>query len=181
VTEGRNQSIPAASFVPSWDQTSMVYCSDCHNNANADTQGNGPHGSPLLHLLVGAPQNGGQANYSTRGVGTADNTSDQQLCFKCHDAETYLTRTNTNTNFRKGARNLHGLHMEWGATCYCCHDTHGSEQEHLLNFELTAQLQPYAGLDSQTAWHLAPTGRHGCSLICHDKDHNGNDGLFRYP
>ncbi|MBU0492466.1 MAG: hypothetical protein KKA73_12225 [Chloroflexi bacterium] len=186
--QGQNQSMPAGGFVAGWSQTSLVYCTDCHSNANSATEGEGPHGSPLVHLLVGAPNNGGQQDYTTQGVGTANNTSDQALCFKCHDAATYLTGaagTASNTNFIKGAnRNLHGYHMARDATCYACHDTHGSEQQHLINFELTTApdggLQPAVGYDSQSAWFPISGGWFRCALTCHGTNHTVIN-LYRYP
>jgi len=185
VAAGRNQTIPAASFVSGWSQSSMVYCADCHNNANSGSQGVGTHGSPLLHLLVGAAANGGQVNYTTvtRSQNPAQ-PSNQELCFKCHSTGTYLTGSNpgSTTNFRKSAsENLHLKHSQADSTCYSCHDSHGSEQEHLLNFEIGPQLSVPAGRNSQTAW-FAVGSQYGCALTCHGKEHTGDtsDG-FRYP
>lgn len=169
VTQGRNQSIPAASFVAGWSQTSMVYCTDCHTNANSATQGAGPHGSPLLHLLSGAPNNGGQADYATVFVDDV-RPSSQSLCFRCHDYATYANNGSAaNTNFRQGGQNLHDTHTRsFGGTCYMCHDSHGSEQQHLINFDVTTAggITFYNGTNSQTAW----TGD-GCAISCHGQDH----------
>jgi len=128
--QGRNQSIPNASFVNGWSQTSLVYCSDCHNNPNSASQGVGPHGSPLLHILKGS------ANYTT--VDGRPPVSGE-LCFACHSYATYVTNESTTaTNFRKGGDNLHRKHASEDTTCYACHDTHGSEQLHLINFDVSA-------------------------------------------
>jgi predicted CXXCH cytochrome family protein len=184
--QGRNQAIPAGSWVAGWSQTSMIYCSDCHNNANSGSQGIGPHGSPLLHILVGAANNGGQVNYTTvTKTSNASPPSSQELCFKCHAAGTYLSGANSGstTNFRKGAtENLHTKHSQEGLTCYSCHDTHGSEQEHLINFEIGPRLSVPAGRTTQTAWFAAAGTQHGCALTCHGKPHNGDTSAdFRYP
>ena len=163
--QGRNQSIPAASFVNGWSQTSLTYCSDCHNNPNAATQGSGPHGSPLLHILLGT------ANYTTAAERRPANG---ELCFACHSYTTYVTASSTtSTNFRKGGDNLHSKHVTEDTTCYTCHDTHGSEQLHLINFNLAA-MTILNGRNSQTAWYEITSGNGGggCFLACHNKDHN---------
>ena len=175
---GNNQSIPAGSFVAGWSQTSMVYCTDCHTNAGAGSTG--PHGSPRLHLLDQAQ------NYATVMTGAVPPNQDQELCFKCHDAATYLSSTyNGNTNFYRvmGGRNLHGTHMTRSggraATCYSCHDTHGSEQEHLLNFEIDpGTLDLLAGYDSQSAWYVNGT-QIECAIACHGRSHDRS--RYRYP
>jgi len=183
VAPGQNLSIPAASFVTGWSQTSMVYCTDCHTNAGV-AGAEGPHGSPRLHLLDG------QENYTTVMTGIVPPDQDQELCFKCHDAATYLDSTNANTgntNFYRisGDRNLHGTHMTRAsgraATCYSCHDTHGSEQEHLLNFEVApGVLDLWPGYDSQSAWHdVSGTIQIECAIICHGRSHSSPG--FRYP
>jgi predicted CXXCH cytochrome family protein len=76
---------------------------------------------------------------------------------------------------------LHRKHSEEGMTCYSCHDTHGSEQERLINFELGPMLSVPAARNSQTAWFVVGS-QHGCALTCHGKLHNGDtSGSFRYP
>jgi predicted CXXCH cytochrome family protein len=169
VTQGRNQNMPAGGFVNGWSQTSLMYCSSCHNNSSSSTQGFGPHGSPLLHMLIGAPNNGGQTNYPTVYAANQQ-ISNQSLCFRCHDYTTYANNgSSTNTNFRQGTSNLHDLHMRGETnTCYTCHDTHGSEQLHLLNFDVNTGvgITFYNGTNSQTSWN-----GNSCALLCHGKDH----------
>ena len=163
--QGRNQSIPAASFVNGWSQTSLLYCSSCHNNPNSSTQGLGPHGSPLLHILLGS------VNYTTI---YGNRPASGENCFLCHSYSIYVTTSSTtNTNFRKGGDNLHRTHIDEGATCYTCHDTHGSEQLHLINFD-TSAVTPLNGSNSQSAWVEITTGNGGggCFLTCHNKIHN---------
>jgi hypothetical protein len=146
---GRNRNISSGSFETGWSVDSMVYCADCH------TDGSGPHGSPAgspnLHLL---------------------DTGDQ-ICFKCHQSATYETGANpyNTTNFKKDAENLHAFHTSQTVggepvTCYSCHNSHGSEQAHLINFDI-AQFDVLSG-DSQSNWQMdSLTGRGSCSVSCH--------------
>ncbi len=175
VTVGRNQTIPAGSFVNGWSVDSMVYCTDCHTNAEPVEGGEGPHGSPLLHLL------GGSEEYQT--ASPDDVTSDYDvLCFNCHDAEDYTGR-GTDTNFVRNRANLHRQHGN-NATCYLCHDTHGSEQLHLLNLDTSIEnssdtylLPGYDGqpTNSQTFWQISPDGSEKtCWLVCHGHDHSNS-------
>jgi predicted CXXCH cytochrome family protein len=161
VTLGRNQSIPASSFVNGWSQSSMTYCSDCHTNANAATEGSGPHGSPRLHLLDGG------ANYSTV-YNSGSRVDSQEICFKCHDYDVYVTGLDPATNFPEHERHLNNNR---GTTCYTCHDSHGSEQLHLLNFDASV-MTFLNGRDSQSAWYLTGIGQAGCYLECHGRRHD---------
>lgn len=166
LTLGRNQSIPAGSFVNGWTQTSLTYCSDCHMNASAATQGVGPHGSPRLHLLDG------QSNYST--VDADRLQASGELCFKCHNYTTYVNGgAAANTLFRDGGDNLHTKHTNGErANCYVCHDTHGSEQLHLINFNTQVVTITGVNRDSQNAWEIdTATNARSCFLACHGENH----------
>lgn len=175
VTQGRNTSIPAGAFVAGWSVTSMVYCSDCHTNANPASDGEGPHGSSLLHLLDG------DSNYQTvvDPTVTTYGPNNDELCFKCHVYEVYASDSATNaglTGFRDSSKgNLHGFHISgegaFATPCYACHDTHGSEQEHLLNFD-TSLVNPNGNniYNSQTAWAWDGT-RGTCFVLCHTAGH----------
>jgi predicted CXXCH cytochrome family protein len=175
VVQGRNTAIPAGAFVSGWSTTSMVYCSDCHANADPSSGGDGPHGSTLLHLLDG------DSNYQTvvDPTGATYAPQNDELCFKCHTYEAYAISSTvgiTLTNFSDGFRgNLHGFHVggegNFATPCYSCHDTHGSEQEHLLNFD-TRIANPNGNniYDSQTAWTWNGT-RGTCFVLCHTAGH----------
>ncbi len=178
VALGRNRSIAPESFVDGWSHESMVYCGDCHNNANAIIEGEGPHGSPLLHLLDGT------SNYQTAAPDSmsAAAYTGGELCFKCHRYETYVTGSDppSNTNFRRVASNLHKRHANDGS-CYLCHDSHGSEQLHLLNLDVsvlsedTYLLPGYNGMgtNSQSFWQISPDrSEKSCWMVCHRKDHS---------
>ena len=159
---GRNQSMPSSSFVNGWSQTSLTYCSDCHTNANVGNQGVGPHGSPQLHILRGS------ANYTTVD---GQVPASGELCFVCHNYSVYVSSGTTSaTNFREGTDNLHNKHVTKRISCYTCHDTHGSEQLHLINFNADAMTFTN-GRNSQTAWYATANGG-GCFLACHGTEHN---------
>lgn len=159
VAKGRNTSILAGTFVNGWSADSMVYCTDCHTNANVANGGNGPHGSSQLHLLDGT------ANYWTvlpnGNMRYRPNTG--EICFKCHSYSVYVD------GVAGSAFEFHSYHAgaagSFGVSCYSCHDTHGSEQQHLINFD-TAVATPYAGYNSQTAW-VVNGGTGTCYLACH--------------
>jgi predicted CXXCH cytochrome family protein len=161
VAQGRNQSIPVESFVSGWSQTRLTYCTDCHTNANAAIEGDGPHGSPRLHILDG------QAEYSTV-YGSGSRVDGQEICFKCHNFNTYVTGLDGFTNFPYHERHLNSNR---GTTCYTCHDTHGSEQLHLINFDAST-MTFLNGRNSQTAWTWDVSGQASCYLICHSRSHN---------
>lgn len=168
VAQGRNQSIPPGSFVNGWSQTSLTYCSDCHNNANSASQGIGPHGSPRLHILD-----------QTSDYTTVDNNirpASGEICFKCHEYNTYAgDGPGSNTLFRDGSDNLHKKHVtEERAPCYLCHDTHGSEQLHLINFDTSRVTISGTSRNSQNAWELVGSTR-TCYLACHGKSHGSSE------
>ncbi len=164
ITQGRNLAIPPGSFVNGWTVSSLVYCSDCHTNASAATQGDGPHGSPLLHLLDGSQ------NYTT--VDNDSAPSSGEICFKCHDYTTYAGEGQArNTLFRDGDDNLHATHTREESTpCYVCHDTHGSEQLHLINFDTSVVNISGVNRDSKNAWEFDGTSG-TCFLSCHQQGH----------
>lgn len=171
---GKNASIPPGGFVAGWSVSSWVYCSDCHTNASPTVPGAGPHGSPLLHILDGSAA--GATDYTTaNGNGNGPQVLETEICFKCHKYTTYVTGTDpfANTNFRDGGNNFHSEHMNGSlttATCYTCHNSHGSEQVRLINFDASVVTFD-AGINSQTAFTLTANGG-SCALACHGQNHN---------
>jgi hypothetical protein len=94
-----------------------------------------------------------------------------ELCFNCHQYNTYALGTNapSTTHFKDGNENLHSFHSF--SACYTCHDTHGSEQAHLINFD-TSVVTIFSGYDSESAWtwdNAANTGT--CYVSCHGGTH----------
>lgn len=148
---GKNPSSP--SLILPWTTASVMYCTDCHNNnqgPNATGTGpNGPHGSayaPILErqLLLedNLPYN--QGNFA--------------LCYKCHSP----TVVNSES---AGSWRYHKKHIqEFRAACTTCHDSHGSPQAHLINFN-TDYVLPYNGVISYTS---LGNGSGTCTLTCHD-------------
>jgi len=174
---GRNLNIPTDSFEEGWSAGSRVYCSDCHNNPAAEEQGSGPHGSSL-HIF------NERSSYVTVNSGTRMEYTGQEVCFSCHRYQTYVDSSSPdqNTNFRRSNRNLHQTHSE-DASCYFCHDSHGSEQLHLINLDASINdvqvdaLVFYTGYDgqptnSQTFWQISPDGgEKTCFISCHQHRH----------
>ncbi len=169
---GRNRNMSAGSFVAGWSQDSMTYCSDCHQTANAPANGEGPHGSSLLHILDGSTDYITKIDPNGSCPGGCPNIHDSgELCFKCHQYGTYATGTNpvSTTHFANGIENLHAFHSF--GSCYTCHDTHGSEQAHLINFD-TSVVTINPGYTSQSAWQFnSAIGTGTCFVACHDGAH----------
>jgi hypothetical protein len=65
------------------------------------------------------------------------------------------------TFFRNGlSMNLHWKHVyDRNISCYTCHDSHGSEQLRMINFD-TREVDLEPGYNSQTGWEatLNPNG-----------------------
>jgi hypothetical protein len=166
---GKNSGIQSTSFQTGWSSTSRMYCSSCHNNSNSSVVGNGrgPHGSANLHLLDAGT--GGNSNYKTvHNEVTAVTTA---VCTKCHQAGSYYTG---NTGSRFGYHYYH-VNNKTKGECYLCHDTHGSEVLHLMNFNrnvnTTSCITAY-GTNSQSSFvHAAGTSSNSCTVTCHGTSH----------
>jgi len=177
VAAGRNTSIPAGSFVSPWSATSTMYCSDCHNKAQGASGGAGPHGSTNMHILERPAYLTENRHYNDASWGKTIGNDPNELCFKCHRWQTYVQQGGdpaTNTGFRSGSGdNWHTKHMgdfAEGVTCYTCHDIHGTNKEHLINFNRVT-VTPGTARDTQSAYsHTAGGG--SCNLTCHGKNHS---------
>lgn len=56
-------------------------------------------------------------------------------CFQCHNSQALtMEKTTSATNFRDGNINMHFLHISKnkGRNCILCHDSHGSNNQHLI-------------------------------------------------
>ncbi len=159
---GRNSTI--AGLLPGWTATSIISCTECHNNNDWQTPTGiaprGPHASRYAPIL--------QRYYQT-----TDNTPESQanydMCYKCHDRNVLL-RDQLGTFPHK----LHVVDKQ--APCAACHDAHGSRQNaHLINFmTLDINGQTVVAPSSTGQLQYASTGPNQgtCYLTCHGRDHN---------
>ena len=88
------------------------------------------------------------------------------LCFSCHDKDILeLSTTTTITNFRHGSQNLHFLHVsrKKGRSCITCHDSHGSNNEHLI-----ADKVKFGNWAMPINFNITPDGG-SCLPGCHKK------------
>lgn len=175
---GTNANISASTFQAGYTFASRLYCTSCHNNSGSATagQGKGPHGSANIHILDKGFA--GVAQYKTIH-NDAIMASTNEVCTKCHKSGSYYTAS-TASRFNK-----HKFHVDQKVQCYVCHNTHGSEQFHLINFNrndancLTGFGTTY---NSQTAYKHALYNpsliNNGCIITCHGIDHS--DSLMYY-
>ena len=140
----------------------------------------------MLHILKES------SYYITANSGLHIQLNGGEVCFNCHRYETYVSGEGgaAYTNFRKGAKNLHRSHADDGS-CYQCHDSHGSQQLHLINLDTSINNQQSDHLvllsgddgnltNSQTFWQISPDGgEKTCFIECHGVDHSSRGK--RYP
>jgi len=152
---GRNSDVP--SLLDPLRESSVIYCTDCHNSNNGPRAGgkgaDGPHGSawsPILERQMVF------TDYSK------ENSSSYALCYKCHSRRSILG----DESFP-----LHGLHVGTAETsCTTCHDPHGVKTApHLLNFNVD-----YVKPSESGVMEFEDEGDHkgSCSLTCHEKNHD---------
>ncbi|NOX97088.1 MAG: hypothetical protein GXO98_03300 [Nitrospirae bacterium] len=159
---GKNPNVP--SLISPYTTSSIIYCTDCHNNDQGPNAGgagpNGPHGSiyaPILErqLLLTDYSPESPANYA--------------LCYKCH------SRTNILNNKSFPYHKLHIVTVR--ASCTTCHDPHGvAGVTHLINFNTD-----YVTKNSRGQLKFVDNGTyHGtCYLSCHGRNHGGM-GMGKY-
>ncbi|HBR21690.1 MAG TPA: cytochrome C [Nitrospiraceae bacterium] len=149
IAPGKNTDVP--SLVPPLTTSSLIKCTDCHNND--DPAGpNGPHGSNFRYLL--------SKNYTT--TDGSEGPFQYELCYNCHRRSSILS----NESFP-----LHDLHISTvGASCRTCHNPHGSNQySHLIEFNRASVMSSNSGQLHYTVYG-SRTGQ--CALNCHGKDHD---------
>lgn len=167
------QPIPGRSLT----STSLIYCSDCHNNSSGRNLGTGTgpvgaHGSNNVHILERAysyntpPTNpGGTIGRVTYSV------SAYALCDKCHDVNNSVVQDRSFGEHRKHV-------VEQGVSCSVCHSSHGINggngvnNKFLVNFDLSIVAPTNSGVlkYESTAFR---NGR--CYLVCHGVTHNPYD------
>jgi len=148
-----------------WTRTSVMVCSDCHSS-DVGTDPEGPHGSGESPILR-APWS------TTTGAGS---TGD--LCFICHDYDTYATKDSSTspTGFANGGgQNLHAKHVDKVGSAYACvmchaFVPHGWQRKALIAW--TSDPAPYNGgshLSSMTFRSDRNYSKNSCSTAsgCH--------------
>lgn len=160
---GRGTDVP--SLRPPLTVSSLVSCTDCHNNDSAGGGAGGevagPHGSQYRFLL--------ERRYET-GDMISESEPTYALCYKCHDRLNILSDLSFNQ---------HRSHIVDERTpCSVCHDPHGISRTegsimhnaHLVNFDITV-VRP----DTVTGRleYTTEGSRAGmCFLNCHGVDHS---------
>ena len=166
---GRSLDVP--SLISPWTSSSVMYCTDCHDNSDGPrapggsaSNPAGPHASQWPHLLV--------ARYVMTD-NTSYTASNAALCFKCHSAASIMG----DVSFEDHKKHIEGER----SPCFVCHDPHGVKsgvpitQKRLINFA----LKDGNGLtivtpSSSGRLEFVSTGnrRGSCYLRCHGKNHN---------
>ena len=148
--------------------TSMVYCSNCHNNdewTTAGTTPRGPHGSRHAPIL--------EREYQMNDP-TPESFLSYELCYKCHNRN-YLI----NDQARTFPHNRHVQRAQ--ASCAVCHDAHGSRENlHLINFmrvDSTGKTVVNPSSSGRLEYNSTGVGEGNCYLSCHGVNHNPR----RYP
>ena len=161
--QGKNTSVP--SLLQSWDETSLIYCTDCHSSDGTGGAVAGPHGSNYRPLLV--------RNYDTDD-NTNESPSAYALCYGCHSRTSIL-----------GDRSFdeHKKHIEGEDTpCSVCHDPHGisatqgspAGSTHLINFDRDV-VGPSDATGAGPFFEDRGFRRGSCTLRCHGEDHDDED------
>jgi len=135
---GVNQNVP--SLVGGLDESSVIYCTDCHNS-DSSSQVKGPHGSQHPFLLA--------YRYETDDD-TEESPAAYELCYRCHDRESILN----DESFDK-----HKKHIKNEKTpCSVCHDPHGISfsqgnsvnNSNLINFDTSVVFPERPGAVPRT-------------------------------
>lgn len=162
---GRNTSVP--SLIAPWTTSSIMYCSDCHDNdqgPKASPRGtgpSGPHGSSFKHLLA--------ARYDMDASSTTESATVYALCYKCHNRTSILG----NASFDEHNKHIVGER----ASCSLCHDPHGinstqgnsTNNSNLINFDKRFVTPSSSGI---LRWEKTGTRTGRCYLTCHGDNHN---------
>jgi len=133
-----------------WGNNSVLYCIDCHGNANG-AEAPGPHASTQAPLLR-AP---------VLGVSPSEATG---LCYGCHRYDVYYSGladdgASGSRFWRSTAEeHLHLLHGSGnGIGCAACHASHGSSEPHLLRDDVGYTHQSAGGGECTNDCHAGDT------------------------
>jgi len=155
---GTNNNVP--SLISPYDESSIIYCTDCH--ASNSSVATGPHGSIYPHIL--------KYNYETADF-TPETPLAYELCYQCHDRNTIINSTGS------FGENVHKKHIVDAQTpCNACHDPHGisglqgnaSNNTHLINFDISIVFFVGGRLEFIDNGSFSGT----CYLRCHNRGHN---------
>ncbi len=156
---GKNPDIQG--LEPGYTPSSILYCTDCHNNDEWTSGGakpKGPHGSRFEPIL--------EREFQQRDPST-ETFQSYALCYKCHNRSTILS-SGTFPHLR------HIVDKQ--TSCAVCHDAHGSRQSaHLINFMLqdrTGKVVVSPNSKGLIQYQSTGPGQGNCSLSCHGSDHD---------
>lgn len=165
--EAAARATAAPSLKAPWTLSSIISCTDCHDNdtgPHAPTPGtgpSGPHGSSYKHLLAG--------RYDMDNQNTTESAAAYALCYKCHNRTIVLSNASCIE---------HDRHIrDQNASCSICHDAHGissaqgttTNNAHLMNFDKRFVTPSSGGV---LRWDQTSPGRGRCYLTCHGENHN---------
>lgn len=154
VAPGKNPDVP--SLKAPWQESSIMYCGDCHNNDQNAADGSGPrgpHGSLYAPIL---------ARQLEMGDNVPESSAAYALCYQCHDRTSILG----DKSFKAHEKHVKGE----DTACTTCHDPHGvAGNTHLINFHAD-----YVNPSSSGRLEFIDDGNRSgtCYLECHGKDHN---------
>ncbi len=162
-----NQDVPSLRVDSSLNtSTSQIYCGDCHAGDRSPAAGGtgpgGAHGSVYEGLLA--------IRYEFDPESPLASSQDN-LCFKCHDSG--ILFSDVSFPHREHVR-------EENTSCINCHDPHGSARyPHLINFLLRTNVggRTYeitgTGGSGEPIWQDDGQFAGTCWLNCHGEEHDG--------
>ncbi len=146
---------------PSYTPSSILSCTDCHNNdewTSGGTRPKGPHGSRFQPILEREFQQGDPSTETFQSYA---------LCYKCHDRGTLLA---------SGGFPHQSHVVQHQTSCAACHDAHGSRQNiRLIDFMLrdrTGKVVVSPNSKGLIQYQSTGPGQGNCSLSCHGSDHD---------
>jgi len=156
---GTNSNVP--SLISPLNESSIIYCTDCHASNGAGSA-SGPHGSIYPHIL--------KYNYETADY-TQESYLAYELCYQCHDRNTII---NSPGSFGEDVHTKHIVEEE--TPCNACHDPHGinngqvttSDHTHLINFDTNIVFGVAGIIDFVDNGNFSGS----CYLRCHFRGHN---------